>query len=253
MSESLAQAFLRYVHEDLAQVKQPHFDIAWRLSEAKRLGYAEQLGYKNIYELGEVEFGFKRSSTAAYIAVDEQFLSNRVGHVQERWRNYSFSQLVEMLPLDDYDRTLVQPDWTVKQIRQWRKDHKRVILWNGRIKFWGELTDQEKEQYERHQQSKKQQRSVQEEVSESVQTSGQFDVAKSIDEATSGKMVVVSNVQVVSHLNTNDDLDLLVDILKGVLMAKCGCAISVSGLKEVAKILYIDNGMRFTKRFDVEA
>ncbi len=115
MNETLAQAFVRYVHEDLLQVKQPHFDIAFRLSEAKNFGYAEELGYANIYELSEAEFGFKRSSTVAYISVCENFMTGM--HLLPRYDGYSFSQLVELLPMDDVDRRQIAPTMTVKQIR----------------------------------------------------------------------------------------------------------------------------------------
>ena len=172
-NETLAQAFLRSVHEDLAQIKQPHFDIAFRLHEAKQYKYSEDLGYKDIYELSETEFGVKRSSTAAYIAICEEFMSvNGVPryskYVSAPWNQFSFSQLVEMLPMDEYDRCKITPDMTVKQIREWRRDHKFVTLSNGDCVLYGELSEKQRKDYEDFKVRQKEEK-------QSVQTSGQYD------------------------------------------------------------------------------
>ena len=165
-NETLAQSFVRYVHEDLRQIKQPHFDIAFRLNEAKRFNYPVELGYKDIYELAEVEFGFKRSTTAAYIAVSEKFMYGKF--LFEHWQPFSFSQLVEMLPMQDYDRRQLKPDMTIKQIREWRRDHKFVVLENGDCVLYGELSDKQRHEYDDY-------KARQKEEKKAVPTSGQFD------------------------------------------------------------------------------
>lgn len=168
MSETLAQSFVRYIHEDLRQIKQPHFDIAWRLREAKQLNYAEELGYANIYALAESEFGFKKSSTAAYIAIAETFMDSHM-NVLSAWQQYSYSQLVEMLALDPYDRTRINEDMTVKQIRKYKQDHKFVTLENGNYVMYGELDDKQKAAYADFRERRKTEKQF-------VQTSGLADV-----------------------------------------------------------------------------
>lgn len=174
MSETLAQSFVRYIHEDLLQIKQPHFDIAWRLREAKQLNYPAELGYKDIYELSEIEFGFKKSSTAAYIAIASEFMNYQM-QVRAEWKVFSYSQLVEMLSLDWYDRKQITPDMTVKQIRKYKQDHKFVNLENGDRVLYGELTPKQKQQYEEY-------RAKQKEELKLVQTSGQQDVETAIED-----------------------------------------------------------------------
>lgn len=173
MSETLAQSFVRYIHEDLLQIKQPHFDIAWRLREAKQLNYPAELGYADIYELSEVEFGFKKSSTAAYIAIATEFMNYGNMSVREGYKVFSYSQLVEMLPLGGYDRTRITPDMTVKQIRKYKQDHKFVTLENGDYVMYGELTDKQKANYEEYRERKKAE-------NKSVQTSGQENVETAV-------------------------------------------------------------------------
>ena len=173
MSETLAQSFVRYIHEDLLQIKQPHFDIAWRLLEAKQLNYPAELGYADIYELSEAEFGFKKSSTIAYIAIATEFM-DRHNQVQDVWKPFSYSQLVEMLPLDDYDRRQIKPDMTVKQIRKYKQDHKFVNLENGDRVLYGELTEKQKCQYEEY-------RAKQKEANKLDQTSGLENIETAVE------------------------------------------------------------------------
>lgn len=168
MTETLAQSFVRFIHEDLRQIKQPHFDIAWRLREAKQLNYPAELGYADIYELSEVEFGFKKSSTIAYIAIAETYMDDHM-KVKSAWQKFSYSQLVEMLALSAYDRTQIKEDMTVKQIRKYKQDHKFVTLENGDYVMYGELTDKQKAAYEEHRERQKAEK-------ESDQTSGQENV-----------------------------------------------------------------------------
>ncbi len=168
-SPTLAQQFVQIINEDLLKIKQPHFDIAWRLREAKDREYATELGYKDIYELSELEFGFKKSSTAAYIAIANEFMKMSDMDVQKEFQAFSYSQLVEMLPLDSYDRRQIKPNMTVKQIRKYKQDHKFVDLENGDRVLYGELTDRQKQQYEEY-------RAKQKEESKLVQTSGQQNV-----------------------------------------------------------------------------
>lgn len=172
MSETLAQSFVRYIHEDLLQIKQPHFDIAWRLREAKQLNYPAELGYSDIYELSEVEFGFKKSSTAAYIAIATEFMNSSMV-VKDEWKTFSYSQLVEMLSLGGYDRTRITSDMTVKQIRKYKQDHKFVTLENGDYVMYGELTDKQKANYEEYRERQKAEK-------QSVQTSGQENVETAV-------------------------------------------------------------------------
>lgn len=173
MSETLAQSFVRYINEDLLQIKQPHFDIAWRLREAKQLNYPQELGYADIYELSEIEFGFKKSSTAAYIAIAKEFMNYSDMSVQDSYQAFSYSQLVEMLPLSAYDRIRITPDMTVKQIRKYKQDHKFVTLENGMLTMYGELSDKQKTAYAEYKERQKAEK-------HSVQTSGQEDVETAV-------------------------------------------------------------------------
>lgn len=186
LRQILATDCVSAIHDDLLKVKHPHFDIAYRLADAKMSGYPELLGYQDIYELSEKEFGFQRSSTAAYIAVYDKYFGYYPGDCprkrfleyevlsSSKWLQFSFSQLVEMLPLDDYDRGLIKPEMTVKQIREWRQNHKFVVLEDGDCVMYGELSEKQRREYADYKERQKAERGAAKSgVDDSVQTSGQ--------------------------------------------------------------------------------
>jgi hypothetical protein len=149
----LAKDFIKHVNEDLAQIKQPHFDIAFRLYEAKEKGYPPLLGYSDIYALSEEEFGLKKTSTATYISVCFEFMFG-LPYYSKQWEAFSFSQLVEMLPINSYERWNIKPEMTVKQIRKWRQDNKVVDLPDGGFKRMKDLTPAERQQVEKAKETK---------------------------------------------------------------------------------------------------
>lgn len=139
-----AQQFIKFVHEDLLQIKQPHFDIAFRLEEANFRFYYSVLGYKDIYELAEQEFSLGKTSTKNYIAVAKSYMAGK--SVGSRWTHYSFTQLVEMLAIDVNQRQSIKPEWTIRQIRDWKRDHKLHELPDGSVRMYGDMSPAERKQ-----------------------------------------------------------------------------------------------------------
>ncbi len=81
--------------------------------------------FKNVYEYAEVTLGFKKSSTANYIGICERFCETRTGNLLPEYKNFSYTQLAEALPIADLEKAGVTPDKTVKEIRSIRKELKK--------------------------------------------------------------------------------------------------------------------------------
>lgn len=143
---ALAKDFIKWLNNDLAQIKHPHFSIAFRLKEAKERGFAELLDYTDIYELAEQEFSFKKTSTKNYIAVAQEYMSG--SFVNTDWDKYSFTQLVEMLSISATQRQDIKSSWTIKEIRRYKQDHKVVTLPNGEVRLYRDLSPAEKRAYD---------------------------------------------------------------------------------------------------------
>lgn len=117
--------------------------IGFYLSEIKRCGYWKATDYyKNFkpgryttasglvklteytfYDYCHDEFNFSRRSVDRYINIYFAFASvnpsgTRTMFIDEKYKDYTASQLAEMLQLNDKQRNKVNPDMTVKDIRK---------------------------------------------------------------------------------------------------------------------------------------
>lgn len=130
--QQLIDMRVNQINEDLNSVKTSFVKIGLVLR-----GMRNDLLYdtkKDFYEYAEEQFGFKRSTAKNMIALCENFClsewdngSNRIIYreeLQESYKDYSYSQLVEMLPLSDSERKKIKPEMTVIQIRDYKQELK---------------------------------------------------------------------------------------------------------------------------------
>ncbi len=132
--ESYAQSFVRYVKEDLQDIAHRYIKIGFRLSEASKFRYYEELGFNNIIELAEALFGFKKSTTYGLMQVYHYCRSNDKNDVawaiEKKYEDYDYSQLLEISRLKwGGGEHLIKPSDSVDKIKQfvraWNKDGER--------------------------------------------------------------------------------------------------------------------------------
>lgn len=118
-------AKIKKTMEDLTQ---DFFRIGYYLWEIRNFGWYKSKGYKDIVEFAEAELNFKKRSTYNFIAIVENFAEWNNGYpkfwIDEKYRKFGYSQLAEMLSLAPEARENINPDMTVKQIRETKKEHK---------------------------------------------------------------------------------------------------------------------------------
>lgn len=100
--------------------------IGFLLWEVKQYEYFYEEGFDNVYEYAESELGFKRSSTKNFIAICENFCRKNeyklpTMFLDDRWNDYQYSQLTEMLAMSPAQREKTKPSMTVKQLREVKK------------------------------------------------------------------------------------------------------------------------------------
>ena len=71
---------------------------------------------KDIYRYAYVRLGLRKTTTFHLISIARIFAAN--GELLPKWKEYSYSQLCEMISMSDEDRKKVTPSMTVKQIRE---------------------------------------------------------------------------------------------------------------------------------------
>lgn len=124
-----AEEFLKQTRQDLDDAKTSFFKIGFRLNEANRGGYFRALGYEDIYALALDEFGFEKTTTKNLMAINYKYCVHGTGsgyspysmQIAERYRKYSQTQLVEMLPLMDSEREYIPEDFTIAELRDYKK------------------------------------------------------------------------------------------------------------------------------------
>lgn len=85
-------------------------------------------GYETIWEYAKAKYGFSEGTASRYMKRNDKFsVDGNSPIIDEKYREYSKSQLQEMLSLDDEQLEQVSPDMTVKQIREMRKPAAKEI------------------------------------------------------------------------------------------------------------------------------
>lgn len=107
--------------------------IGFLLWEVKEYQYYVTSGYKDVYEYAEKELNFKKSSTKNFIAVATEFGNKYYNspitscsylptmNLKPEYKDFKYSQLVEMLAMSEPQRKKIKPEMTVKQIREIKK------------------------------------------------------------------------------------------------------------------------------------
>ena len=142
----LSLASVKYMYTDLTDIRKYYIRLGFHLNEFDmNKGYLD-FGYSTLEEFCNVNLGLDKSAVSRCINVyrefnagdDKEFIGHIVNHgcameLSDRWKNYSYTQLCEMLPHSPEDRKKVLPSMSCKEIREFKKklkDRKKKSL-NG--------------------------------------------------------------------------------------------------------------------------
>lgn len=128
----LARASHGYIMRDISDLKNQYIRLGFHLAECQRMKYYEDFGFDNFYEYCDKNFKLDKSAVSRVINVWHDFcICNDSGthtmFINPRYEDYSYSQLVEMLPMDQVTRSKCKPNMTVKQLRDLKAVKKQII------------------------------------------------------------------------------------------------------------------------------
>lgn len=123
----LAFASVKYILADLNDIRKKYIMLGFHLSEFRRCQYFKHFGYLAMEDFCAANLGMDKSAVSRCISVWENFAAVDGGHSRKMWlddkyKEYSYSQLCEMVSMDDVQRSQVKPDMTIKQIREIKKN-----------------------------------------------------------------------------------------------------------------------------------
>lgn len=124
-----ARTSLKYILTDLNDIRGSYIRLGFHLHEFDRFKYYEDFGYTSLVEFCEVNLGLDKSAVSRCMSVflnfakiNDNITRTRTMFLDDKYENFSYSQLCEMVSMSDDQRKLVKPEMTIKQIRELKKN-----------------------------------------------------------------------------------------------------------------------------------
>ena len=113
------------IKKDLGGIVKSFVRIGWQLNRIDKSRAYEMEGYKSIAEFAKAEYDMNPDGVTRFIKVYEKYsVPGDTPELQERYRDFKFSQLTEMLQISEEDREMFEPEAKRESIREFRKFQK---------------------------------------------------------------------------------------------------------------------------------
>lgn len=113
------------IKENLTGIVKSFVKIGWQLTRIDASKAYTMDGYNSIADFAQGEYGMSRSGTSRFMSVYERYsIPGDTPELQERYKDFEFSQLSEMLQLTEEDQNMITSDTKRADIRQLKKFNK---------------------------------------------------------------------------------------------------------------------------------
>lgn len=127
---SYVESSVGYIKKDIEDIKHDFVRLGFHLYENRFQHYYEYVpvlrqdypfeGYVNVYDFCYDYFGLSKSTCSRLIDICLKFCDGRM-FLNDKYKDYGYSQLVKMLPMSDDELRKVRPDMSVREIESIRK------------------------------------------------------------------------------------------------------------------------------------
>ena len=132
VSES-AKSSYNYIQDDIQDIKKRYITLGFHLAEFDRYEYYKEFGFSSLQEFVSSNFGIEKSSLSHILSVFYRFADSDNGitgkvyknWIDEKYKEYSYSQLCEMVQLKDSELLKISPQMSVRDIRDYKKSLKK--------------------------------------------------------------------------------------------------------------------------------
>lgn len=130
-----ARHSLRYILGDLGDIKEKYFMLGFHLNEFANSEYYKDFGYDSMKDFCLANIPIEYCSLSRCMSVHkytcerlegEIYPLNITNRMEDKYKQYGYSQLVEMVGMDEEEEKLCTPDMTVKEIRKLKNRIKEV-------------------------------------------------------------------------------------------------------------------------------
>lgn len=127
--DALALGSFEFISKDLNDIKRSYFRLGFHLNEFDNCKYYQQFGFTCLSDFALHNWGLEKSFVSRCISVFK-FTAQYRGMLptmfqEEVYKPYSYSQLVEMISMDEETLHKCSPTFTVKELRQIKKNAKK--------------------------------------------------------------------------------------------------------------------------------
>lgn len=119
-----AKGSFEYIRQDIADIKKRYIALGFHLSEFDKNEYFKEYGYSNLDDFVLANFNIDKKALSRILSVYYKFSAPYKIYVSEKYSEYSYSQLCEMVSLKDDELKSVTPQMTVRDIRDYKKSLK---------------------------------------------------------------------------------------------------------------------------------
>lgn len=122
-----AESVSRIIKSDMTNVARQCVSIGFHLKAARDRELYKDAGYSTLWEYAADQFGLSMSSASRYITINDRFsVGGNTPMLMEEYRNFSKSQLQEMISLSPEQAKKVTEKTTVKQIREMKPKKEKL-------------------------------------------------------------------------------------------------------------------------------
>lgn len=119
------------IRNNLGGIVKNFVRTGWSLSRIDRSGAYKLKGFRSITDYARETFGMSPDGVSRFIRVYEKYsLPGDTPELKEEYREYNFSQLVEMLQIPESDRIMIHPEAKREDIRElarFNKENKPLL------------------------------------------------------------------------------------------------------------------------------
>lgn len=127
--EELARSSFGYILNDVNDLKERYIKLGFHLEEFNRNEYYKVFGFSTFQEFCNenmpISYQTCKHCMNVFLNFAEDGTSCKKMYISKKYKDFSFSQLVEMLPIDSRRREIIKSDWSVEKIRRYKKGLKK--------------------------------------------------------------------------------------------------------------------------------
>lgn len=125
------------IKNNLGGIVKSFVRIGWQLTRIDRSGAYKNDGYSSIAEFAAAEYGMTRTGVSRFMNVYETYSADGdTPELKEQYRDFNFSQLTELLQIQEADRQMFTPEVKREDIREFQRFEKENEADPARLLDW---------------------------------------------------------------------------------------------------------------------